>query len=982
VLTGLNGVVLARQIGKGASNEEKAATADLMMGEANAAGGHLMNLALAYGGQFMKGFKSASKGILGNLMKRFKSVVGKFASKSLGPVVNWAKKMGYKLGFGLEKAGASAAPGLLKRSATKAASWGKAAWNSPGKAIDKLKDAKWVQKVNNSGFSKALERGAGKVENSTFAKLDGKGFEHFGKQAGEKVFTANMERKLEASAQADARAAFEASEKNAVANAGNKERAQIESNIKGERAAGNKLYDESTAGPNLDETKAVASSGAYKRAEQLEQGEEKAVTKAETHRQKEGEKEWEKKSEEQRAEKKEAKSAKRREEQNVDEWKSDPKAFQDKTEKLEKDLEKTEKTANSTKAGARRKKEAAEKAEQIKRKIEERKDTSQIAAGKEMEEKPKTLKDLYKAVKEPIDEYKEEKEGEEERLKFAEKSEAWQWGFTNKHGAGGKADAEKIETDERHEKIEHWEEHKAEETSTSGLVESMLAGLDEELGMEPPDHEADHEAEPTGPDEAAAGPDEAKQAEPVAAAPAEPKQEEKKDEAPKDAETPELAYWPQLLSASGEQTFTFAAKELHRIRQIGFAFRKAQADAKKKAVEAAKTYNAHGVYAKEQEKLADAHKKETQGSKTEADGSGSAAAQSGGKADEGNAQQQKGEGTAHGKAQPGPDPGDKPGLLHPIKRIWWYVKNWVSEKAAAVFGWIQEKIASLVLKVVCGISMDQLKGYTAALHHRMDYSKLVGSQGVDKAGQSMAKSMADAGKAKSYEQEALEDAAECDSNMADADSFLQQVEESERDVAAEQAKAKMFIEQLTAAVAAEKARQEQEKQKKLTEQQAQKGGTAGANTPAPSVPTPSTPMNKPKPGPKPLDPAMISKVKGAAKFVANQTTVVIEQLTVSKKEQRQKLKEKVSYKGKLAWVETNTRNVGDKVVDEAKSSALEITSSMGPISNASPSTLQELHQQAVAVKEKAKSVDLFSHTANEKLNEAFKATYDALSARH
>jgi len=264
----------------------------------------------------------------------------------------------------------------------------------------------------------------------------------------------------------------------------------------------------------------------------------------------------------------------------------------------------------------------------------------------------------------------------------------------------------------------------------------------------------------------------------------------------------------------------------------------------------------------------------------------------------------------------------------------------------------------------------------------MDYSKLVGSQGVDKAGQSMAKSMADAGKAKSYEQEALEDAAECDSNMADADSFLQQVEESERDVAAEQAKAKMFIEQLTAAVAAEKARQEQEKQKKLTEQQAQKGGTAGANTPAPSVPTPSTPMNKPKPGPKPLDPAMISKVKGAAKFVANQTTVVIEQLTVSKKEQRQKLKEKVSYKGKLAWVETNTRNVGDKVVDEAKSSALEITSSMGPISNASPSTLQELHQQAVAVKEKAKSVDLFSHTANEKLNEAFKATYDALSARH
>ena len=206
-----------------------------------------------------------------------------------------------------------------------------------------------------------------------------------------------------------------------------------------------------------------------------------------------------------------------------------------------------------------------------------------------MEEKPRTVKDLYKAVKEPIDEHKEEKEKEEERLKFAENSEAvWQWGFTVKKGEGGHADVEKMETDERHEKIEHWEEHKAEETSTAGTVESMLAGLDEELGMEPIDHGDEH-ADASGQDETSGAPDneEAKPQSPAVAAAPEPKQEEKKDEAPKDAETPELAYWPQLLSKSGEQTFTFAANELHRIRQIGFAFRKAQAEAKKKAVEAA-----------------------------------------------------------------------------------------------------------------------------------------------------------------------------------------------------------------------------------------------------------------------------------------------------------------------------------------------------------------------------------------------------------
>jgi hypothetical protein len=133
---------------------------------------------------------------------------------------------------------------------------------------------------------------------------------------------------------------------------------------------------------------------------------------------------------------------------------------------------------------------------------------------------------------------------------------------------------------------------------------------------------------------------------------------------------------------------------------------------------------------------------------------------------------------------------------------------------------------------------------------------------------------------------------------------------------------------------------------------------------------------------KPLNPAAISKVHGAAKFVSDQTNAVIEQLTVSKKEQRQRLKEKVHYKGKLAWVETNTRNVGDKVLDEAKTTAAEIASSMAPITNGSVSTAAELHQQAAAVKEKAKSVDTFSHMANEHLNEAFKATYDALSAKH
>jgi len=46
--------------------------------------------------------------------------------------------------------------------------------------------------------------------------------------------------------------------------------------------------------------------------------------------------------------------------------------------------------------------------------------------------------------------------------------------------------------------------------------------------------------------------------------------------------------------------------------------------------------------------------------------------------------------------------------------------------------------------------MDDLKGYTTALNHRMQYSKLVGSQGVTKAHQTMQESMTDEQKAKIF----------------------------------------------------------------------------------------------------------------------------------------------------------------------------------------------------------------------------------------
>jgi hypothetical protein len=265
----------------------------------------------------------------------------------------------------------------------------------------------------------------------------------------------------------------------------------------------------------------------------------------------------------------------------------------------------------------------------------------------------------------------------------------------------------------------------------------------------------------------------------------------------------------------------------------------------------------------------------------------------------------------------------------------------------------------------------------------MAYSKLVGTQGVAKANETMQKSMDDKGKAKSYEDQALEDAAECDQNMADADAFVKEVEETERDLAAQQAMATQFLQQLHAAVQAEKARQEQEKQKKLAEQQAQQaaaggGASAPAVVAAPVPKAPKNPADKKPNQPKPLNPSAVGKVKNAASYVVAQTTVVIDQLTASKQEQVSRLTEKLGEKGILKRITFNTSHVGDKVLADAKVASGEIASSMRDISNGSPTTAGDLQREAGNVKGKAKQVDELSHIANEQLNAAFKQSYEAL----
>ena len=126
---------------------------------------------MSYGPGFMKGFKNASKGVISRLFSGIKGKLGTFATKALGPVGNWAKNVGYKMGFGLaERTG----EGLLSK-----------AWNSPGSLIKKARSVGWVSKLNNSDFARASEKKAAKFENMGWVnKVDGLG-EKMGEGVGD-----------------------------------------------------------------------------------------------------------------------------------------------------------------------------------------------------------------------------------------------------------------------------------------------------------------------------------------------------------------------------------------------------------------------------------------------------------------------------------------------------------------------------------------------------------------------------------------------------------------------------------------------------------------------------------------------------------------------------------------------------------------------------------------------------------------------------
>ncbi len=975
VLTALNGMVLAKQIAKGGSNEEKAATADMMVSEATSAGGHMTNLAMAYGPKFMKGFKSASKGVIGQLFKKFKTVVGKFATKTLGPVANWAKKIGYTFEKGLEKGAKKTGDGLLKK-----------AWNSPGKALEKIRETSLVKKINNSKPMQWLERTSNSVNNSKVVKLGDatdKFAERLGEKAGKNVgaganrlatkIKPDWDSALQKSIDQDIKATAAAAEKNAAKNAADREKAKIERDIIKNREQGNNKYVEARGEDGvLNDAKAAESRAHYQKADELEAGKADAIADAE----KQGAKDLKEERKEAAKQAKQHEKAEAQEEARIEEFKKDPKGFQSRSRGYQTRLDNVEEKLNDPNLTEPERKKLQHTAHRLEETIAERRMIGMKAAGGEAPETLWDVRNTYKEGKESVQKLAGTEDEELDKDALKEK-------FLNE--ASGKDVKEAFEKDEQHRHITEWSEQTAPAPETAAQVDGLLAGLDDELGLEP-DGDGDHDE---AAQDAAADADTAADAAATAdnaggdikdePQQAQPAQNEAKADTEQVPDIPELAYWPKLTAPGGD--FEQSAKDLHRMKQIAHAFYKSQVEAKKKALETAEGLGKSAEDATKKQEHAQQHTGQLQGTIDEAKTSAGAADQATGSTAKGEKAQGDSKGQAGNAPEKAPEPGEKPSRWHPIKRIWWYVKKWAADKAAKVFGWIQEKIASLVLRAICGVSMGDMKAYTTALNHRMQYSQLVGAQGVDAANKAMAEAAKTKTESKSYADQALDDAKECDQNMADADAFIKSVEATEQELVAEHARATQFLESLHAAVKVEKQRQNDEQAKKAA-------AAAGSAAASPKTAAPAMPAGPPgsaaavwkkQLSQKPLSPSAVGKVKGAAGYVVSQANLLVEQLSSSRGEQMSRLKTVLEQKKRATREEFEKKSTGDGVIAELAKGVKPIVSAMEGVKNANPTAAPELKGLAGTIKGKAKDVDELAIHAHDALNSEFKSTYDAIA---
>lgn len=458
-----------------------------------------------------------------------------------------------------------------------------------------------------------------------------------------------------------------------------------------------------------------------------------------------------------------------------------------------------------------------------------------------------------------------------------------------------------------------------------------------------------------------------------------------------------LPYWPKLIAPDGE--FTMAMKEFTFMRKVAVEFKKGQIAAKQKGVDTLATYGKYDEYAAKRKAEAQAHSADTTAAgqvtvqNQQAAGEGE---QQSGKAQ---SEQQKGEGQAGQKAAVD--------LPEPESRGFWgriigRIKRWAKNKAAEIFGWIQGKIADVILKGLCGVSMGDMKSYSTALKNQQARAKGVADTGVQTTAQASGKQDEVKTTAQQETSKAEADIAEADTNIQEADTFLQDINTFEQTLKQEMSAAAAFIQQITAEVTAARAKDKEEKAKAAAEaqQQAQQQaqGADGSADPAappqqtdeegggdPSAPDVATADGQSVDAQAPDAPqaqeeeededeaaddeANDAVVKEAVSFVGSSGDTAVGHLETKKDDYKNQLEAATTNrdKGQVKEIEPQA----DKIVGDFKTTLADVKESLAGIEGSSEATVE-------AIISVAANLDKAIASAHQALDQAFTGLYDQI----
>jgi hypothetical protein len=879
-LMAFNGVVLASQIAAGASAEEKAATADLMMSEANDAAGGLINLAMVFGPKFMKGMLGKSKGFINSLFRRLKSSVTRVAMRLTAPIRNIAAKIARRFPS-LSGRNQTRAAGQWTSRAASAKNWVKntrvaKAFNSAPKVLEKVQN-KLMEKYGTSWVAKKADRIAA-WSGSFGNKIDietkiGNRVEKLGAKVG--GWGANSPRVQRWAAAADAteaevrKTAFERAQRDAMDLEEARWRAEIarrrERGTITSDAAENKFVNSRTAKVGTDMEKKFQLDE-RKRAGNYD---ERLENVQKSRRERQADDYWNDNpagSHPAHGTRSRDESMKELHDSRTARFEAENRFRTQETERKELLDVKNPTAAQTTRLNELNKElTPLDQARKVNKRNED--DLYAIASGGAARpEQPKNWLEVGTNVWEggaPAWEamgVREHRKAWETTEQFnLRKPLTWDGGAAkgNASGRWGHSTLEEIQAQTRKQQSADFSAFVARGRSSLGVgaqARSMLANVGQRTAAPGP---APANRSPAKAPQATAGqwlaqasPQNIKMPPtltaptpapaPTAATTPTPGRPPggtqaatptPTDTAPTPSPTPTpannakddaggdeggaapLPYWPALLPQ-----FDTALKDFGYMRTVGTEFKKAQIEGKQKAVDTLAVYGRYKEYAKLRQDQAQQNQSGAQQTKGSVDGNVSQAADAQNQSGQGANKQEQAKGSANDKASVD--------LPEPETRGFWgrilgAVKRWAKNKAAQIFGWVQEKVASFILRGLCGVSMGDMREYAGALRRQQQRASGTAQTADTTSGQAGQQSIKLGQDATKEAQAAADSIGECDQNIQQADQFMADVTMFEQQLIEEKTHAQTFLGQVRAAVHAEQERKRQEEAQQLADEQAQ-----------------------------------------------------------------------------------------------------------------------------------------------------------------